>query len=59
MNKIGELIRRKRFENDISQVQLAEVLDCSSQFVANWERGVSKPPLNYIKTICKVVGIKT
>lgn len=57
MNKTGQLIRKTRFEKGISQVQIAKKLNCTSQFVANWERGASAPPLKYIKPICKFVGI--
>lgn len=41
------MIKEKRLEKKISQVKLAKFLGYSSgQFVSNWERGESYPPMD-------------
>ena len=40
---IGENIRRKRIEQNISQEELAERLDISRQSISKWETGLSEP----------------
>lgn len=57
MTNIGKLIRLHRKTKKITATELGKHLKCSSQFVCNWERGVSNPPLPYIRTICDFVGI--
>lgn len=55
---LAELIRNSRIEKEISQKQLAEKLGySSSQFVSNWERGISSPPLDKLEEICRSLGI--
>lgn len=39
--KVGELIRRLRKENHMTQQKLAEKLHVSDKAVSKWERGVS------------------
>ena len=40
--KVGELIRRLRLEQGLTQRQLAEKLNLSDKTVSKWERGVSQ-----------------
>lgn len=58
MTHIGQLIKRNRFDRAITGVELAKKLGCSPQFICNWERGASNPPLNMLKKICLLTGIK-
>lgn len=39
--KIGELIRKLRIENHLTQKQLAERIGVTDKAVSKWERGVS------------------
>lgn len=44
-NYLGEYLRAKRLEKDLSQAELARSLsDVHVQFVSNWERGLCAPP---------------
>lgn len=44
---LKDLIKEKRVEKDWSQSRLAKLLGYSSgQFVSNWERGDSYPPMD-------------
>ncbi len=50
--KLREIIKMKRIEKKYSQVSLAKVLGYSSgQFVSNWERGESYPPMDSLAKI--------
>ena len=40
--KIGTLIRSLRKEKQLSQEELAEILDVSRQAVSKWEQGISQ-----------------
>jgi transcriptional regulator with XRE-family HTH domain len=45
--KLRDLIKQKRIEKGFSQAKLAKALGYSSgQFVSNWERGESYPPMD-------------
>ncbi len=54
---LGEFLRKKRFDADMSQNDVATKLGYSSQFVTNWERGVSSPPANVIPKLMKILKI--
>ncbi len=58
MTKTAKFIREKRIERGLSQVYIAKKLNYSSQFIANWERGVSKPPKHVIGDLCKILKVQ-
>jgi transcriptional regulator with XRE-family HTH domain len=48
--KQGELLKKLRVENKLSQEQLAEKLELSRQSISKWEQGVSTPDIdNFVK----------
>ncbi len=55
--ELGQFLRQKRLDKGLSQVEVARKLDYSSQFIANWERGVSSPPMQALKKIVDIYGI--
>ncbi len=55
--ELGQYLRKKRLDKELSQVYVAKKLGYSSQFIANWERGVSSPPLPALKKIVDIYGI--
>ena len=55
--ELGQYLRQKRLEKGLSQVNVAKKLGYSSQFIANWERGVSSPPMQALKKIVDMYGI--
>jgi transcriptional regulator with XRE-family HTH domain len=40
-----KFLKEGRRRSGLTQTQVAEKIGCNAQFVSNWERGVSKPPL--------------
>jgi len=55
--ELGQYLRQKRLKQGLSQVEVAKQLGYSSQFIANWERGVSSPPMQALKKIIDIYGI--
>ncbi len=54
---IGQYLKDKRVRKNLSQIDVAKVLSCKSQFISNWERGLCSPPWNYMKTIVRLYSI--
>lgn len=53
-------IKTARIKAGVSQADVANALGYgSSQFVSNWERGISMPPLGSLKVIAKMYGINS
>ena len=62
MNKlyinIGKLIREKREQKELTQLQLAKMLGYeTSQFVSLFERGLSKVPNDVLAKLIHLIGI--
>lgn len=55
---IGKLLREARAKVGLSQVYIARQLGYSSpQFISNWERGISLPPLNNLTKLVSLLEI--
>lgn len=63
MNPIGKMISEKRKELNLSQIQLAELLEEKTGItvrhtaISTWERGVSEPSVSTFMALCKILGI--
>lgn len=56
---LGSFLKEKRLKKKLSQAEFAERLGYSSpQFVSDWERGVSSPPMKKLPEISQVLGVK-
>jgi transcriptional regulator with XRE-family HTH domain len=54
----GSFLSKKRVKKGLSQAKVAEALGyASSQFVSNWERGTSSPPLDKLPLISELLDI--
>lgn len=57
-SRIGEFFRDKRVDAGLTQSDVAQTLGLSTgQFVSNWERGVSAPPMDYLPQLMKLYKI--
>ncbi len=57
-NKLSHLIKLNRKKVGLSQKEMSEKLGyTSSQFISNWERGVSSPPMDKLLEICNILEI--
>lgn len=56
--KLAEFLKAKRTEAGLSQKIVAASLGYrTAQFISNWERGVSQPPIKSIKTLSNIYGV--
>ncbi|MBC7386783.1 MAG: helix-turn-helix domain-containing protein [Cryobacterium sp.] len=52
---LGDFLRKSRLNVGLSQKEVASVLGYkSSQFVSNWERGLSSPPIATFRRLCEL-----
>ena len=57
-NKLAQFLKEKRTLSGLSQKDVATKLGYStSQFISNWERGVSQPPINTLHTLANMYKI--
>ena len=56
---IGQIIRRLRKERDLTQEELAEKLNVSSQAISKWENGSTIPDISQVVPLAKLFGIST
>lgn len=55
---LSVFLRESRMRAGLSQAQVARRLKYgTAQFISNWERGVSEPPLKAIKILAKIYGV--
>ena len=57
--KIGDKIRAKRRERNLTQEELAEQLMVSAQAVSKWENGSSMPDISQVVPIANFFGVTT
>lgn len=58
MKKCGEFLKKSREAQGLSQKDVSTVLGYNtSQFISNWERGLSLPPIPTLRKLAKVYGI--
>jgi transcriptional regulator with XRE-family HTH domain len=57
-NMLAEFLKQKRVAAGLSQREVSDKLGYTTpQFVSNWERGVSHPPINAIKKLGELYKI--
>ncbi|MFN3454731.1 MAG: helix-turn-helix domain-containing protein [Pseudobdellovibrio sp.] len=55
---LARFLKEKRVLSGLSQKDVAEKLGYStSQFISNWERGISHPPLNTLRSLSELYKI--
>ena len=57
-NKLAQFLKEKRSQSGLSQKDVASKLGYStSQFISNWERGISQPPIHTLRTLALMYNI--
>lgn len=57
-NILSDFLRQKREEAGLSQGDVSRKLKYSTpQFVSNWERGLSSPPLKVLKQVAEMYRV--
>lgn len=55
INKLAKFLKEKRTLASLSQKDVATKLGYStSQFISNWERGISQPPIHTLRTLAQM-----
>lgn len=57
MKKIGRKIAMIRKEKDLTQMELADMLNISFQAVSNWERGETMPDVSKLPEIAQIFDV--
>lgn len=57
LKAIGKRVRAARRARDLTQEQLAELVEVSTSFVGHIERGTRVPSLETMWRICKALGL--
>ena len=52
-----ERLRGLREDNDLTQTQIAEVLNTSQTMYARYERGANELPIHHLVTLCKFYNV--
>ena len=55
--KIGKFIAERRRENNLTQAQLAEMLNITDRAVSKWENGKSMPDSSIMLNLCDILKI--
>jgi Predicted transcriptional regulators len=58
MIETGRRIGRLRKNNNLTQMELADLMGVSYQAVSNWERGVSMPDISKLPELAKIFNVK-
>lgn len=56
-NKVGNLIRKYRLENNLTQKQLADKMNISDKAVSKWERGLGLPDISLVTDLSSNLGV--
>ena len=57
MKEYWEILRDLREDHDMSQMQIAVLLNTSQQVVSRYENGVNELPLRHLITLCRFYGV--
>lgn len=58
INTLAVFLKDRRVQSGLSQKEVATQLKYStSQFISNWERGISQPPLNTLRKLAEIYKI--
>jgi len=58
MIETGRRIGRFRKNNNMTQMELADLMGVSYQAVSSWERGLSMPDISKLPELAKIFSVK-
>jgi transcriptional regulator with XRE-family HTH domain len=53
---IGEMIRKRRLDLGLRQVDVANIIGCDEMSIVNWEKGHTAPRVNRVAGVVKFLG---
>ena len=54
MNNIGDKLKKLRIKNEMSQLELANLLHVSNKTISSWENNRTMPDINFIFKLCDI-----
>lgn len=57
MKTYWQIIRELREDRDLTQADLARVLQTTQQVYSRYENGVNELPLRHLRTLCSFYGV--
>jgi transcriptional regulator with XRE-family HTH domain len=58
LKQFANVLKEARIKSGLTQSEVAEALGYdTAQFISNWERGISYPPIKTLKTLSKLYKI--
>lgn len=57
MKTYWQIIRELREDRDLTQADLARVLQTTQQVYSRYENGVNELPLRHLRTLCRFYGV--
>ena len=57
MEKVGDFIRKKRKDKNLTQKELAKELGVSDNAISKWERGICCPDISLLKELSSILGV--
>jgi transcriptional regulator with XRE-family HTH domain len=57
--QLGLLIRKKRIEKGLTQLELADKMNLDYQYISRIERGLISPTVYWMKNLCEALDIKS
>ena len=56
---VGDELKRLRKQRNLSQIDLAEILNVSQSTITSWENGTRKPDIDMLPVIAEYFGVST
>ena len=53
---IGEMVRKRRLDLGLRQIDVAKVIGCDEMSIVNWERGHTVPRINHMAGVTRFLG---
>ena len=57
MEQVGNFIRKKRKDKNLTQKDLANELGVSDKAISKWERGICCPDISLLKDLSCILGV--
>ncbi len=59
MKNYNDIIRELREDNDLTQKEIAAVLQTTQQVYSRYEKGINEMPIRHLITLCKFYKISS
>lgn len=56
-NKVGKLIYKLRKEKNMTQKELADLMNLSDRTISKWERGIGCPDVSVLRELSNILGV--